>query len=56
MPMLKTCPCPRCQRPGYWLSALSRNARVDYYRCDSCVHVWNVPKDKSAPIQDVTQR
>jgi len=52
--ILKTCPCPKCHRPGHWLPSPSRDSQVDYYRCDTCVHVWNVPKDKCEPIHDVT--
>ncbi len=36
---------------------ISREARVWYYRCTACGHVWNVPKDPpDGPIQDVTLR
>ena len=39
-------PCPNCRhslpRP---LDAASRDSRVEYYRCDFCEHVFNVPKD-----------
>ena len=50
----KTCPCPECQNPGLWLSDLSRNAYVDYYRCFTCAHVWTVPKEQCEPVHDVT--
>ena len=39
-------PCPNCQRvASCLLDSASHDARVDYYRCSSCGHVWNVPKD-----------
>jgi hypothetical protein len=28
-----------------WLEELSKSAYVIYYRCETCAHVWNVPKD-----------
>jgi hypothetical protein len=28
-----------------WLRELSKGAYVNYYRCESCAHVWDVPKD-----------
>jgi uncharacterized Zn finger protein len=37
---------------GRHLAASSQNARVDYYRCDRCGHVWTV--DKEGKSRDVT--
>jgi hypothetical protein len=38
-------PCPRCgQSVPRWLEASSRDAWVNYYRCDQCGHVWAVAK------------
>jgi hypothetical protein len=41
--------CPRCEsirtRP---LPELSRDADVDYFRCDHCAHVWTTPKNHRA--------
>lgn len=56
MSVLKSCPCPKCDVPGRWLESLSREAYVDYYRCDPCAHIWSVPKDKCTPAHDVTVR
>jgi len=53
MPVL---PCPKCGRVGRRLDEASRDAYVNYYRCDTCGHVWNVSKDNpDAPSQDVTR-
>jgi len=47
--------CPKCLQQGRHLSASSENARVDYYRCDKCGHVWAIGKDRSnAPRKDIT--
>jgi predicted nucleic acid-binding Zn ribbon protein len=38
-----------------WLPGPSKDAHVDYYRCDDCGHVWNVPKDNpDDPLCHVT--
>lgn len=40
-------PCPICgTQTVRWLEASSAQAYVNYYRCEHCGHVWNVPKDK----------
>jgi uncharacterized Zn finger protein len=37
--------CPSCSvNRGRWLEGSSKDAYVDYFRCDSCGHVWNIPK------------
>ena len=37
--------CPNCSAGrGRWLEGSSKEAYVDYFRCASCGHVWNVPK------------
>lgn len=50
-------PCPVCQQPEpRVLEDVSRIALVIYYRCGTCGHVWNVPKDMpDAPIKHVTE-
>jgi uncharacterized Zn finger protein len=62
---LLTCPCPQCQTQTVpWLEpevrlleATSKDALVNYYRCDSCGCVWTVPKsDPDAPPQTLTVR
>jgi hypothetical protein len=41
--------CPSCDRStARWLEAASRNAHVDYFRCDDCGHVWCVSKEQPA--------
>ena len=51
-------PCPECMHPTpRQLENVSADAQVWYYRCDSCGHVWNIPKsDPNAPPRAVTSR
>lgn len=60
-----TCPCPECETQTVpWLEPTvrflkdaSKEALVNYYRCDSCGCVWTVPKsDPHAPPQILTVR
>ena len=53
-------PCVRCTSAEVRrLDYVSQDAWVDYYRCSSCGHVWNVPKvrpradDRPAPADTV---
>ena len=40
-------PCPECDKLTIrWLEASSRDAHVNYYRCDGCGHVWTLPKSQ----------
>ena len=50
-------PCPHCQTPtAKHLEASSKDAWVNYYRCERCGHVWTVPKDAPfAPPKSVTR-
>lgn len=47
--------CPHCgNRSPRHLDGASEGAFVDYYRCDSCLCVWNVQKgDPNGPVQIV---
>jgi transposase-like protein len=49
-------PCPKCEQPTpKHLEASSKDAQVNYYRCERCGYVWNVRKDHPAgPITPVT--
>jgi hypothetical protein len=39
-------PGPACQRDTpRWLEASSKEAQVNYCRCEECGHVWTVPKN-----------
>ena len=39
-------PCPTCTRQTpRWLEATSRDAYVNYYRCQYCGCVWTTPKN-----------
>ena len=48
--------CPKCQHPSVIQLQISEIAWVEYYRCDSCGHVWTAPKDGVGPIRDVTHQ
>jgi transposase-like protein len=49
--------CPRCTSQGRLLVESSKDAVVDYFRCDRCGHVWNRDKkNPNAPPRDVTIR
>jgi hypothetical protein len=32
--------CANCGKPGRFLESVSKNAWVDYYRCDACGQLW----------------
>ena len=50
-------PCPVCQTPTPRnLEASSRDAQVNYYRCEACGTVWNKPKNEPGPIRIVSRR
>ena len=41
-------PCIECQSLAIrWLDALSKDAHVNYYRCERCGHVWTLPKGET---------
>ena len=42
-------PCPNCGKTGRFLVETSKDAIVDYYRCDGCGAVWLL--DRSDPNQ-----
>ena len=49
-----TCPkCPSFKEPRK-LTVISDLSDVDYYRCDSCTHVWTVTKDGLELVSHVT--
>jgi hypothetical protein len=44
-------PCPVCRRDApRWLESSSKEASVNYYRCDECGSVWTVPKTDPAAL------
>jgi hypothetical protein len=53
----ETCPaCPRCfSGHVHWLEHSSKDAWVDYCRCNDCGHVWNIAKDVARQSRDVTE-
>jgi len=46
--------CPVCQAHGRSLEDSSKDAHVDYYRCDRCGHIWTPKGTPDAPPQDIT--
>ena len=47
--------CPKCSHTGRFLPSPSGIARVNYYRCIECGHVWSHDKgDPAAPTRDIT--
>ena len=49
--------CPRCGGKAIYLAESSKNATVDYHRCERCGHVWSRDKDNpKSPARDVTIR
>jgi len=47
--------CAHCGGPARLLTDLSRQAFVNYYRCDGCGHVWTNEKNKpNSPDTPVT--
>ena len=49
--------CPNCGKRGRLLENSSRDAYVEYYRCDPCGHIWHYEKGNPHALpQDVTER
>ena len=47
--------CPVCQTSQIrTLSVASEIAQVDYFMCERCLHIWNVPKRANGPINHVS--
>jgi len=47
--------CPSCAHDRVrLLEASSREAAVNYYRCDVCAHVWVIAKDGSGRTRHIT--
>lgn len=40
--------CPKCAKVGRQLGWSNENAYVEYYRCDSCRHVWSIDRKTGA--------
>ena len=46
-------PCPSCASTDTdCLTTVSKDAHVDYFRCQSCGLVWNTPRDLLEPPCD----
>ena len=47
--------CSMCELQGRFLEHVSRDALVEYYRCDGCEHVWTHRKvNPNSPPEPVT--
>ena len=52
--MTSSC-CPSCLSPQPTLLAvLSKDARVNYYRCSNCGHVWTIDRETGNVLHHVT--
>lgn len=48
-------PCPSCKnQTPRWLEASSKDAYVNYYRCDVCGHIWTLSKDDPTVVKHIT--
>jgi hypothetical protein len=43
--------CPACHSKA--VHPVPAHSESDYYRCDVCEHVWNVPKGRERPVHTV---
>lgn len=48
--------CPKCLKAGRYLVETSKGAKVDYYRCDHCGHVWCLDPKQPRSVRDITYR
>ena len=49
--------CPECGHGStYWIQGVSQFARVDYFRCVECAHVWHTPKNDPAAVPTVVMQ
>ena len=49
-------PCPACaQQPPRHLDETSKEAHVNYYRCNSCGHIWTIHKQDPSRVTHVTR-
>lgn len=47
--------CPACNRPKpRFLDECSKDARVNYHRCEGCTHTWTTSKQDGSIIRHVT--
>jgi hypothetical protein len=49
-------PCPLCGHLTLQPLSSTANARVDYYRCDACTHVWTTEKGSTVVLAHVTEQ
>jgi len=45
--------CPNCHSHAVALLPMSL-ATVEYFSCQTCQHIWNLPKGRDEPVQHVT--
>jgi formate dehydrogenase maturation protein FdhE len=49
--------CPACEsRDVHCLTSVSKMAHVDYFRCQSCAHVWSLARPVSDAPCDYPER
>lgn len=48
--------CPECKNDGRLLDRISKDALVEYYRCDKCGCIWTHDKKDHDLSQRVTFR
>jgi uncharacterized Zn finger protein len=48
-------PCPACgQQTPRHLHETSKIAHVNYFRCDSCGHIWTTSKQDGSLVNHIT--
>jgi len=48
--------CPNCQTQGRLLDHVSKDTVVEYYRCETCSHIWTHDKVNHTITRNVTIR
>jgi uncharacterized Zn finger protein len=48
-------PCPSCdEMTAHHLGSSSRNAFVNYYSCQACLHIWTIDKRHPSKVTHIT--
>ena len=51
---MRTLPCPSCSRPANLVNGVNTDRFDDFYRCETCGHVWTTAKDETTTLLHVT--
>ena len=51
---MPTLPCPNCQTSTSRAMEMSEHMYVNYYRCETCKHIWTTDKETHTLIHHVT--